>query len=66
MLADKSLAQLSSERLHLAADGNGCRDPQPNVKWGLRNLVKERDEELKESEVNYIMRKPTESTDLCP
>jgi hypothetical protein len=30
MLADRSLESLSSERLHPAADSDGCRDPQPN------------------------------------
>ena len=30
MLAGKNLARLSSERLHPAADSNGCRDPQSN------------------------------------
>jgi hypothetical protein len=32
MVTDKSLAQLSSERLHPAVGGNKCRDPQPNIR----------------------------------
>jgi hypothetical protein len=36
MLADRSLAQLSFERLHPAVDGNRCRDPQPNIRQSSR------------------------------
>ena len=32
---------MSSERLHPAADGSRCRDPQPNFTGGLGSLVKE-------------------------
>ena len=35
MLADRSLAWLSSERLHLAADPDRCKHPQPNSVWSL-------------------------------
>ena len=32
---------ISLERLHLAEDGNRCRDPQSNIRQGLGSLVKE-------------------------
>ena len=32
MLADRSLANLSSKRYHPAADSDRCRDPQPNIR----------------------------------
>ena len=32
-IADQCLIQSSSERLPLAADGNRCRDPQPDFMW---------------------------------
>jgi hypothetical protein len=35
MLTYRSLAELSSERLHIAADSVGCRDLQPNSCWNL-------------------------------
>ena len=41
MLADRSIAQLSSERLHIAADSDRCRYPQPNTGWSLGTLKKE-------------------------
>jgi hypothetical protein len=41
MLADRSLAELSPEKLHPAADGNRCRDPEPNIRWSLERLVEE-------------------------
>jgi hypothetical protein len=50
MLADRSLAKWSSERLHPAADGNRCRDPQPNIMWSLGSPVEEWGEELREPE----------------
>lgn len=63
---DKSLAQLISERLHPAIDGNWCRDPQPNIKgrWvsfgrGGRKIEVARG-------VKDIISKPTESTNLGP
>jgi hypothetical protein len=45
-----NLSKLSSERLHPAVDGNRCRDPQPNIRWSLGNLVEEGEEGLPESE----------------
>jgi len=41
MLADRSLAQLSSERLHLSVDRNKCRDLQPNIRQNSGSLVEE-------------------------
>jgi hypothetical protein len=40
------LAQLSSEGYHPAADGNQCRDPQPNTRQSQENLTEVREEEL--------------------
>ena len=42
MLADRNLAQLSPARLHPAAKGDKCRDPQPNIRWCRRTVVAER------------------------
>ena len=39
--ADRSLALLSSERLHSAADWNRCRDPQPIIRWNSGSLMEE-------------------------
>jgi len=41
ILADRNLAQLSSERLQTAADGGKGRDPQANTRQSLGNLVEE-------------------------
>jgi hypothetical protein len=41
MLADRSLALLSSERLHPAADWNRCRYPQPNIEQSPGTLLEE-------------------------
>ena len=46
MYADKSLAWLSSERLHPAAGSDRCRQPQPNSGWSLGILMEEQEEEL--------------------
>jgi hypothetical protein len=50
MLADRRLAYLASERLDPAADGNRCRDLQPNIRQSLGNLVGKSGEELREME----------------
>lgn len=31
MLADRNFSQVPSERLHPAADGNRCKDSQPDI-----------------------------------
>jgi hypothetical protein len=41
---------MSSQRLHPAAEGNRCRDPQPNIKQGLGNPAEEGEERLKDPE----------------
>jgi hypothetical protein len=41
MLADRSLAWLSSERLHPAVNSDRYRDPQANIGWRLENLMEE-------------------------
>jgi hypothetical protein len=50
MLAERSLIQLSSERLHPAADQNRFRDPQPNIRQSLGSLVEQLGEELRDPE----------------
>lgn len=49
MLADRSLAWLTSERLHSAADSDRCRDPQPNSRHSSESLVEKWRIELRES-----------------
>jgi hypothetical protein len=66
MLADRSLAQLSSEKLHPAADGNRCRDTQPNTRQSMGSLVEESGEGLRELEGSRTPLRPTESTNLGP
>jgi len=46
MLADRSLAWLSSERLHPASDSDRCRHPQPNSGWSSGTLMEEQEEGL--------------------
>ena len=45
ILADRSLAKLSSKRLHTANKGDRCRDPEANIGWSLGNPVEEGKEE---------------------
>ena len=47
MLADRSLAQLSSERLYPAADRNRSREPQPNFGQNLETFMEELGEGLR-------------------
>jgi hypothetical protein len=47
MLTDRSLAWLSSERLHPAADSDECRDPEPNSGWSLGTLMEKLGKGLK-------------------
>jgi hypothetical protein len=47
VLADRSLAKQSSERLYLAADCNKCRYPETNFSWRSENPVQELEEGLK-------------------
>jgi hypothetical protein len=37
--------KLFSEGLHLAADSDKCRHPQPKSGWDLRTLMAEQEEE---------------------
>jgi hypothetical protein len=48
MFLDRSLVQLSSEKLYLAASGNRYRDPQPNMKYSYGSLVEELGEGLRD------------------
>ena len=50
MLVDRSLAQLSSEKLHPAADGKRCRDQQKNIRQSPGNLMEREKERLEETE----------------
>jgi hypothetical protein len=47
MLADRSLAWLSSAWLYPAANRNRCRYPQPNMGWTSGTIMEEFGEELK-------------------
>jgi hypothetical protein len=47
MFADRSLAWLSSERFHPAADSEGCRDTQSNGGWSLGTLMEELEKGLR-------------------
>ena len=50
MLAERSLIQLSSERLHPAADQNRFRDPQPNIRQSMSRIIEQIVEKLKDPE----------------
>ena len=63
VLADRSLAWLSSERLHPAADGNRCRDPQPHIRWSLGSLIEELGEGLKDQKGTGIPQEDQERQD---
>ena len=47
MLADRSLAQMFSERLYPAADRNRSREPQPNIGQSLETFMEELGEGLR-------------------
>lgn len=46
-----------SDRLHPAADGNGFRDPQTNVRQSLGNPVAEGKKSLKKAEGQGYLKK---------
>jgi hypothetical protein len=62
------IAQLSSEKLHPATDGNRCRDPQPNTRQSLAIMQRKgrKDRIVRTRGVKDITRKPTKSTNLGP
>ena len=67
MLADRSLAQLSPERLHPSTDRNRCRDPQPNISQSSGescDRTGDRGEQARGAK--DTTRRPTESTSLGP
>jgi hypothetical protein len=66
MLADRSLAKLSPERLHRAADGNRCRDSQSNIRQKLVSLRRVGNRIERAGGVKDTTRRPTESTKLGP
>jgi hypothetical protein len=41
LLADRNLAELSSEKLHPEADGRRCSDSYSNIRWSLGSFVEE-------------------------
>jgi hypothetical protein len=67
MLADRSVAWLSSEMFHPAADSDICRDPQPNMEWSLETLMEKLGGRIEgpEWDTNSTGR-PIESTNLDP
>jgi hypothetical protein len=42
--------EFNSQRLHPVIDSSRYREPQPNMKWNLGNLVEDWEEGLTESE----------------
>jgi hypothetical protein len=50
LLTDRSLVQLSPERLHTATDGDKYRNPQPNIRYSSGGQVEKEEEGLKEPE----------------
>jgi hypothetical protein len=56
MLAHRDKAQLSPERIHLAAYGSRCRYPQPNIRQSSESLVEESREGLREAEVSLKLK----------
>jgi hypothetical protein len=48
MLADRNLAQVSSDRIHTAANGKRYRLPQPNIRWSPGSLMAEFEEGLRD------------------
>ena len=67
MFADRSLAKLTSEWLHLAVNGKRYRAPQPNIRWSsagsCRRVVVRTKGPKADSDSTG---KPTESTNLDP
>jgi hypothetical protein len=61
ILADRSLAWLSFERLLPAADSDRCRDPQPSIRLSFMEELGEGLRALKEIET---LQKDQESTNL--
>ena len=56
---------MPTERLHPAADGNRCRDPQPNIRRSSENSAEEGKERIVgASGVKDTTRKPAESANL--
>jgi hypothetical protein len=56
---------LPSERLHPAADGNRCRDPQPNIWRSSESLVEALGQRIERAiGVKHTIERPTESTNL--
>jgi hypothetical protein len=64
MLEDSSLALLSPERFHPAADGNRCRNPHLNIRQ-LRKLSGRVSDRIEQAVgVKDTTRRPTESINL--
>jgi hypothetical protein len=55
-----------SERLNSTADGNRCRDSQPNIRQNLGIMWKSRVKNWRSQKCLVHQRKPTESTNLDP
>jgi hypothetical protein len=65
MFAVRSLTQLSSERLYLAADGNRCGKPHPNIGHRSGTLTEELRGRIEDPEEDKSPRgRPKESTNL--
>jgi hypothetical protein len=53
MLADRSLASLSSVILYPASDGSRCKNPKPDNRQSFSRLVEVWKEELRKQEVSW-------------
>ena len=65
MLAYRSLAQLSSEKIHPATDGNRCRERQHQTQW-RESCGRGRERIEGAGEVKNTTRRPTELTNVGP
>jgi hypothetical protein len=65
MLADKSLAKLSSERTQQLMETD-AGNPEPNIRWSSESLVEELGEELRDLKDREFMRRPTDLCNLDP
>jgi len=65
MLADRSLAWLSSERLHPTVDSDRPRHTQPNSGQTWELLWKSRKKDITKG-IGIFIGRPTESTHLDP
>ena len=66
MLTDRTLARLSSERCHPAADSDRCRYPQASSTRSLGTLMEEQEKRLWPQGNGNSTGSPADSTNLDP